>query len=314
MVIIITGPTASGKTALSERLVVDLQGAIINADLGQFYTPLTIGTAKPAWRSLPFESHLFDWVDTPRDVSVVAFKAAVDGLVANIQQRQVTPIIVGGSSFYIKSLFYPPCEIPMDNTVDIAALEMLRTDQLWEQLHEIDLERASKIGKTDRYRLMRALSLWYATGQKPSTLKPSFVIPYQRVLLVIVLPARDILRERIDQRALQMIHHDGWVDEVRGLLGTDWQPFVQSKKLVGYGELIDWLSNGAQSATLDHVINSINIKTRQYAKRQETFLKKLSQDISHDAQLVNADLQILVVNDNSLQSVKKILDLVKNQK
>ncbi len=314
MVIIITGPTASGKTALSERLVVDLQGAIINADLGQFYTPLTIGTAKPAWRLLPFESHLFDWVDTPRDVSVVAFKDAVDRLVTNMQQRKVTPIIVGGSSFYIKSLFYPPREIPIVNIVDKAALEMLSSDELWQRLYDVDSERAVTIEKTDRYRLMRALSLWHSTGQKPSTLKPSFVMPYQQVLLVIVLPERDILRERIYQRALQMMHHDGWIDEVRGLLGTDWQPFVQSKKLVGYSELINWLNSGAQSATLDHVINSINIKTRQYAKRQETFLKKLSQDISRDARLVNADLQVLVVNDNYLQSVKKIIDIAKSHK
>ena len=314
MVVIITGPTASGKTALSEQLISDLQGAIINADLGQFYTALTVGTAKPPWRKLPFDSYLFDWVDTPRDISVVAFKEAVDLLVQSIHQQQKVPIIVGGSSFYIKSIFYPPREIPMTQTVDMRQFEMLPADELWQKLHAVDVERARNIHPTDRYRLTRALALWHGTGQKPSTLKPSFAMPFEKAVVVIVLPKRTVLSERIHGRTMHMINEEGWVDEVRKLLGTSWEAFVRSKKLVGYVELIDWLNNGAAQATLSKVVDEISIKTRQYAKRQETFLKKLADDLVRDAQLMGADLQVLFVDDHSVQSVKKILALIKKQK
>jgi tRNA dimethylallyltransferase len=308
MIVIITGPTASGKTALSEQLVPHLHGAVINADMGQFYTALTVGTAKPAWQALPFDSYLFDWVDTPRDITVVAFKKAVDECVLNIQATHQTPLIVGGSSFYIKSLFYPPRDIPYTQTVDMAALNALSAPELWEQLHVVDPDRARAIHATDHYRLTRALALWYGTGQKPSTLRPPFVMPYKKVLLVVVLPDRAILTERINKRNEQMVN-DGWIEEVRGLVGTDWQSFVQSKKLVGYTELVSWLASGADAKMLPSVINAINIQTRQYAKRQETFLKKLAEELTADALHTGADLQIIIATDSSLQTVKKITDL-----
>ncbi len=311
MVVIITGPTASGKTALSEQLVPPLQGAIINADMGQFYTALTVGTAKPPWQTLPFDSYLFDWIDTPRDCSVVAFKEAVDQCVASVEACHATPIIVGGSSFYIKSLFYPPHDIGCAQSIDTTPLEALSAVELWEQLNIIDPVRARDINKTDHYRLVRALALWHGTGKKPSTLKPQFVMPYKKILLVIVLPERSVVRERIAHRTGQMINNDGWVDEVRGLIGTEWQSFVKTKKLVGYTELIDWLAAGADSTTLADVITTISIKTRQYAKRQENFLKKLAQDLVSDASDMFAELEVLIVPNNSLQVVNQIIDIVK---
>ncbi|MBM3893118.1 tRNA (adenosine(37)-N6)-dimethylallyltransferase MiaA [Candidatus Dependentiae bacterium] len=310
MIVIITGPTASGKTALSEQLVPYLQGAVINADMGQFYTALTIGTAKPDWQALPFDSYLFDWVDTPRDITVVAFKKAVDDCVLTIQAAHKTPLIVGGSSFYIKSLFYPPQQVPFFQTVDMAMFDTISAAQLWEQLYAIDPERAQAIHATDHYRLTRALALWYGTGQKPSTLKPSFVMPYKKVLLVVVLPARAVLTERINMRNEQMIK-SGWIEEAQSLISTDWQSFVQEKKLVGYTELLAWLMNGAKKDQLSSVINAINIQTRQYAKRQETFLNKLAKEVAADAKQAGADLQIVIAPDNSLQTVEKIVELAK---
>ncbi len=311
MVVIVTGPTASGKTALSEQLVPYLQGAVINADMGQFYTALTIGTAKPNWQALPFDAYLFDWVDTPRDITVVDFKKAVDNCVLAIQEAHKIPLIVGGSSFYIKSLFYPPQQVPFSCPVDMTTFDALSAAQLWDQLYAIDPERALAIHKTDHYRLSRALALWHGTGQKPSSLKPLFVMPYKKILLVVVLPDRAVLTERINMRNEEMIK-SGWVEEAQGLLSTEWQSFVQQKKLIGYTELLSWLTSGAKKNQLRTVINAINIQTRQYAKRQETFLKKLVKEVATDAEKAGANLQIIITHDNSLQSVEKIINIIKS--
>ena len=105
--IIIYGPTAVGKTDFAEALAQRINGEIINADAAQFYTPLTIGTAKPDWRKAPVPYHLFDICDEPNNYSVAAYRADVERAVTSIASRGKIPIIVGGSGFYIHSLFFP---------------------------------------------------------------------------------------------------------------------------------------------------------------------------------------------------------------
>ncbi len=108
--LIITGPTASGKTDLSLAIAREIDAEIINGDVGQFYTPLSVGTAKPDWRNQEVPHHLFDIISEPQDFSVSAYRQLVIDTAEKVWQRGRLPIIVGGSLFYIKSLFFPPMQ------------------------------------------------------------------------------------------------------------------------------------------------------------------------------------------------------------
>ena len=106
MVIIISGATATGKSDFAINLAKKISGEIINADIGSFYTPLTIGTAKPNWKNQEVPHHLFDFIDEPIDYTVVQFRQKLQKLCNEIFARGNVPIIVGGSIFYIQSFFY----------------------------------------------------------------------------------------------------------------------------------------------------------------------------------------------------------------
>lgn len=110
-VFIITGPTASGKTAFADQLAQLLDCEVINVDVGQFYTPLSVGTAKPDWKKFAYPCHLFDILDEPKDLTVVQYRTMVLEKVKEIQNRGRTPVLVGGSLFYIKSIFSHPISL-----------------------------------------------------------------------------------------------------------------------------------------------------------------------------------------------------------
>ena len=107
-ILVISGPTAVGKSNLAERLAAMFPAELIIGDMGQCYTPFTIGTAKPDWRNSPIPHHLFDILDEPRNITVVEYYHKVQQTLTDIWQRNRLPIIVGGSSFYLASLFFPP--------------------------------------------------------------------------------------------------------------------------------------------------------------------------------------------------------------
>ncbi len=297
-VLIITGPTASGKTALSELLVQSFPSEVINADVGQFYTPLSIGTAKPDVTSLAYTVHGFDLINEPRDLSVVAYRDLVVDLVELVVQQGKVPIVVGGSLFYIKSLFFPPHELvgnegcrmvryasPTRPECDTELREMERIEgsglafttidrskqSLWNQLYAIDPVRAAELHPHDEYRIKRALAIWEKTGVKPSAYKPIFQ-PAFRAMIVFVSPDRMVLHENIKKR-LHIMMQQGWIEETEKIIGTAWEPFLQKKGLIGYPELIDWIKQGKQPGSFDRVVNVIQAETIAYAKRQVTFWK-----------------------------------------
>ncbi len=132
LVIIVIGPTASGKTDFSEHLLESIPGQVINADLGQFYKPLSVGTAKPDWQHAAYKSHLFDSIGTPTDSSVMVYRQQVLNAVKAISACHEVPCIVGGSLFYIKSLFFPPKLIqPLQSAeeFDASALQLAALPQ-----------------------------------------------------------------------------------------------------------------------------------------------------------------------------------------
>lgn len=271
--LIITGPTAVGKTDLALQLAARIPTEIINIDVGQFYEPLTIGTAKPDWRSSPIPHHLFDILSEPKDYTVVAYREQLQELVKDIWQRNKLPICVGGSLFYVQSLFFPP----RSETLAHSALAEAPT---WHELYTVDPQRAQQIHPNDTYRIKRAFMLWHATQTKPSTFMPAYE-PLADAHVVFLTRAREQLYQRINERVKIMLE-DGWVDEVTRLQNTAWEPFLERKKLIGYNEIMRHLVSPT-TYTREQLVEDIQRKTRHYAKRQCTFWKTLSTRIGQVA-------------------------------
>lgn len=279
--IIFYGPTSVGKSYIAESLAQKLPISIVNLDMGQCYTPLSIGTAKPEWHLSAIPHYLFDIIDEPKNFSAYAYRKALLLVLEEIWLQQRIPLIVGGSGFYLKSIFYPPQEIDVTHATYEKEMAMVQhPGELWEKIRLIDPERAAKIHPNDLYRLQRAYTLFKETGKKPSSMQPTFCPPAQ-YSLICFMRDRQELYARINERVYQMIER-GWVKEVANLCNSEWELFLFKKKIIGYGELIDYLKNENQS--LEETIKIIQHKTRQYAKRQITFWKMLKRDIEqHDS-------------------------------
>lgn len=289
-VIFVIGPTASGKTAVSYDLAKMCGGQIINIDVGQFYEPLSIGTAKPAWRNQAIRAHLFDVCATPEDFSVIQYRTMVLAKINELQSKGIIPIVVGGSLFYVQSLFFPPKELaeisnatklvdatyPQEPQSCVSKDSLSGANSLWQKLAAVDPARAAQIHQHDIYRLQRALAIWTSTGQLPSQLQPTFNFNYPAYVLMLT-PDKAVLRERIAQRTMQMLQVDGWIDEAAKLIDTEWELFVRSKGLLGYDLIFDAIRNG--NATPSLLAPAIIQQTAQYAKRQLTFLRGFTKKI-----------------------------------
>ncbi len=274
--VIITGPTASGKSDFAESLAQQCDGFIVNADMGQCYTPLTIGTAKPDLKKVAVPCHLFDILNDPVDFSVMAYRKKVFDFVMGTEGQQL-PCIVGGSLFYLKSLFFSPQEHPKIQR-DTPSLDFsLSTQELWDTLNAIDPVRARALYKEDRYRIIRALTIWQTTGVLPSSLVPIFDPPKRPIMFISLLPDRSILQERVVARTHAMF--DPWIIEARQLYKTNWHPFIIQKGLIGYKDLFGWFDRGEPEKERANVIQSIITQTMQYAKRQVTFLKSFEKQL-----------------------------------
>lgn len=271
-VFIIAGPTGIGKTEFSFELAKKVNGEIVNIDMGQFYDSLSIGTAKPNLDSVPIKHHLFDLLKKPTSLTVTEYRKILSEKVKDLHNKNITPILVGGSNFYILSLFYPPIEIAEkshNRKVD------LDSGNLYQKLEKIDPERAIELDPNDTYRIERALQIYNTTGLKPSSLKPKLAPLFDDVSLIILERNRSELYDRINERTLEMIKN-GWLKEVDNL-SDNWKHFLSEKKIIGYDIILNYL-NG-KILNKDELVSKIQKATRNYAKRQVTFLKKLEKDI-----------------------------------
>lgn len=276
--LIIFGPTGVGKSELAERIAQNIPAEIINMDMGQFYTPLTIGTAKPDWRNASVPHHLFDIVNVPEDFSVVAYRASLMNVLQQVWSRGNMPIVVGGSGFYLNSIFFPPkVPVAVPNTRVVTRETVLRA---WQELHDIDPARAALIEKHDSYRVGRALDIWYTTGVKPSEYTVSFQAPSSFTLLFLTRE-RESLYKRINER-VEVMMQQGWLNEVEGLCQTDWEHFLLKKKLIGYNELLHYMDGDKTEPDLKDAVAIIKQRTRHYAKRQHTFWRMLQQKIAYE--------------------------------
>lgn len=294
--LVITGPTACGKTAFSNLITKEISAQIINADVGQFYTKLSIGTAKPNLEKQEIKHHLFDVLDEPKDLSVFEYSKMAFQKINDIFSQNQIPILVGGSLFYIKSLFFIPKELEQKDFFYKINLQEYKTEDLWNLLNKIDPQRAQKIHKNDIYRIKRALDIWQKTGIAPSQQKPVFDLKFNTIFVFIDLDKK-ILDEKINHRTIQMLKKDGWIEEAESLMNTDWQDFVIKKNLIGYKEIFEWIKQGKKEKEFDKLVQTIQCKTRQYAKKQIKFWKSFKKELEQNKENTEFIYSIISVNN-----------------
>ena len=310
-VILISGPTATGKSDFALEFGDRIE--IINADIGSFYKQMTIGTAKPDWQNQAIPHHFFDVIDDTSSWTAPQFRTKLQGLIAEIWSRGNTPVIVGGSAFYLQAFFYKNHELQTPHADLIADLEEQQAQELWEQLHIIDPIRAQAIDPNDQYRLVRALAIWQTQGQKPSDFQPIFA-PLAPFYFVTLMRNRDQLYDMINNR-VQMMMQQGWLHEVRSLLDDgSWQDFMLKKKIIGYDLLAAHLLGLCSEQSLDEIVDLIAQRTRNYAKRQITFLGKLQRCVQKEIE-VDEQWKDCKVKEFNLSAVDKqsIVDQIKEE-
>lgn len=302
-ILFIYGPTGVGKSDLASFLANQLPAEIINSDIGSFYTPLTIGTAKPDLKEAIVAHHLFDIINEPRNITVIEYRELFIKTINQIWHSGKLPIVVGGSGFYLKSLFFPPRAYPVINTEE---RNYPAGEDLWQLLDSIDPKRASQLHHNDHYRIKRALDIWYACGVKPSLYTPIYE-PIGQFAFICLTRDRAQLYDIIDSRTKQMIDR-GWVDEVAQLQHTAWEPFLKEKKIIGYDILLNYLDR-QESQNIDEAIKTIQTATRNYAKRQITFWHMLKRELmsADECHTFAQRIEMIDVGDQSFEKYKKSL-------
>jgi len=268
-IIIIAGPTGVGKSDFAELLAEHIDGEIINADQGQLYEPLSIGTAKPDWKNKPIKHHLFDLVTTPRNYSNAEYQKTVKEYIADVHARGKRALIVGGTGFYYQMLLFDFLPLP-DKPSLIPTRDYPYT---WEELNKIDPVRAAAIHPNDQYRIERALEIFYTYNILPSSHGLQYK-PYMPYVFLHINRTIEELYERINMRTGIMLN-DGWLTEAQNL-ASEWKEFVKIKKTIGYDDILDYQDNHIDYETL---VKTIQQKTRNYAKRQRTYFKTLLKKI-----------------------------------
>ncbi len=287
--IIITGPTASGKTALVEDLAKKYKIRIVNADVAQMYSAVEIGTAKPTNSE---RGELFDICSTPENTNVVEYRKLVEKEMYLAKEAEETLVLVGGSFFYLKSLLFKLSFRENEDAKIAPSLlkileniqcETLTREEAYNILLKIDKDRAEKIGSTDLYRLQRALMIAKDLKVKPSSQKAEFDPISKDILIVMVNPGIEKLSKKISLRAEKMLGKDGgeWLEEVRKLKATEWESFIRKKSFIGYKELLNWDSTPAEERiSFEELLKKIVMLTRNYAKRQICFWKGLKKELA----------------------------------
>ena len=271
--IVICGPTATGKTAFAMRLAEDFNGEIISADSMQVYRHMDVGTAKPtAEEQARVRFHAVDVVEPNDTFSAGRFRDLAQEATRDIVARGKVPVVAGGTGLYIKALTKGLFEGPRaDQTLraKYKAAEAVEPGCLHRRLQEIDPERAREVHPADYVRIERSLEVFDLTG-KPISIwqqEHQFAERAYDVLKIGLDRPRKDLAAACDLRVKQMMAH-GWLDEVRRLRGMGYGPNLPSQAAIGYKELHQFL-DGAIS--LADAVERTQTATRQFAKRQRTW-------------------------------------------
>lgn len=277
-VLVITGPTATGKSALGVLLAQHLGGEIISADSMQLYRGMDIGTAKitPAeMRGVPH--HLIDVADPSEDWSVARWVSAAAEIAEDIFARGLVPIIVGGTNLYIDSLlsgrdFAEREESGLREELS-AHYDAVGGEAFREELRAVDPARAEKLAPADKKRLVRAMEVFRLTGEPISVhdARTRALPPrWDSLRVVLSYAEREALYARIDERVDAMVR-EGLFTEVETLLRQGLSPESCAMQAIGYKEVVEALSG---KCSAEQAVDAIKQNSRRYAKRQLTWLRR----------------------------------------
>lgn len=302
--IIVGGATATGKSHLAIELAKRLGGELISADSMQIYKGMDIGTAKENG-DIGVAQHLIDVVEPNEPFTVVDFRNLATQKIAEIRSRGNIPIIVGGTGLYMDSLLYK-LEYgggATENAELKANLEKELEEKGAEYMHsrlmELDPVSAKKYHYNNTVRVLRALYVVLNTGKRISEQTAEFC-PIEPVVMFVTKRDRKLLRNRISLRIDQMIN-EGLEQEVKGLLNKGYGFELQSMQAIGYKE---WKGYFENAISIQEVKEQIDINTRQYAKRQDTWFNNRYKDIVH---FVDMDKPLDEVVENLINEYKSIL-------
>ena len=276
-VIVIAGPTASGKSNLAIELAKKIDGQIISADSMQIYKDMNIGTAKVTKEEMQGILHyMIDFVSPEQRYSVSDYKEQAEKYIEDIIGLGKTPIICGGTGLYINSLIYgiefskeEIDEEYRNKLNNIAKCEGL--DKLYEEALKIDPEAMKKISKNDQKRIIRVLEIYHKTGKTKTQQDMESrqnEVKYNYKVFCIDWD-RQLLYERINQRVEKMVEQ-GLIQEVKNIL-QKYNKFPTAMQGLGYKEIVEYI-NG--NLTKQEAIEKIQMETRRYAKRQLTWFRK----------------------------------------
>lgn len=276
----LTGATASGKTEIGVRLCQILDAEIVSLDSMAIYRDMDIGTAKPSAEirdQIPH--HLLDIVDPTEQFSVSQYRERSKQVVENIFSRGKQALFVGGTALYLKALLRgifdgPPADWDFRNKIE-QEIEQVGIEALHQRLEMIDPLSAHKLHPNDKRRMIRALEVYHITGQPISHWQNEFEEgrSSDECRVFSIRHERSALHERIEKRVNEMFEL-GLVDEVRQLLDK-WKTLSQTaSQAVGYNEVIDHIQNDRE---LGETIEKVCVRTRQFARHQETWFRGLSE-------------------------------------
>ncbi len=286
MIIVLLGPTGSGKSALSLPLAKAIGGEIINADAFQAYKGLEIATASPSKEDKAVvKHHLFNYVPLDEEYNISRYQTDARKAISEVQKRGKTPILVGGSGLYIRSaLFDYDLSIDTSN-VDLSSYEGLSDDALHEALANLDAEEAKKIHPHNRRRVLRSIAICLAAGESKTSLlakqnhEPIFPTRFFHLSM-----DRGLLYPRVEERVEDMFDK-GLIEETLPLI-EKYGRSAPAFKAIGVKELFPYID---RKATLEETKKAIKDNTRHYIRRQETFFAHqfLCEDISSLEEIIS---------------------------
>jgi tRNA dimethylallyltransferase len=280
-VIVLSGPTATGKTEMSINLAKAIGGEIISVDSMQVYRGMTIGTAKATLeQQLEIPHHLIDIRDLSQTFNVVEFYQEAMQAMDSIFARNKIPILVGGTGFYIHTLLYgPPLGPPGDSLIRKRIeddIEKFGPEPLYEKLKEFDPVYAQKITPKDRHKIVRALEIITLTHKKVSDFLKEPDPNYHSNLNFrcwFIYYAKAILYPRIETRCEEMLDR-GFLDEVKFLEREGLRDNLSASQAIGYKQALDYFKTAQTPGDYEEFVSLFKKVSRKYAKRQFTWFRK----------------------------------------
>lgn len=295
--LIICGATATGKSELAVKCAQKLNSEIISADSQLVYKKLNIGTAKPTKDEMcGIKHHMIDVIEPTENYSVSDYRIDAKAIVDNLLSEGKTPVICGGTGFYINSVLYDLSYGKSAANFDVRSkYETLLKEKgnayLHNLLKSIDSDTADKLHVNDTKRIIRALEIYETSGIKKSEFKDDYKPLYDYLAVAVDYP-REELYKRIDMRVDKMFEA-GLVDEVINLLNNGVDEYSQCMQAIGYKEVVQGLKNKLLESTMRDIIKQ---NTRHYAKRQITFFKKLKNIVWIEPENATAEYVLEMLN------------------